>query len=55
MRADRPFPGDQDFGAGGALRIRKDTVFLDDERAPQRHHHQVPRMPPTSVSMVIWK
>ena len=34
--------GDEDVGAGGAFGIGQDAVLLDDERAPQRHHHQHP-------------
>ena len=32
--------GDEHVGAGGAFGIGQDAVLLDDERAPQRHHHQ---------------
>ena len=35
-----PFAGDQDVGAGGAFRVGQHAVLLDDQRAPQRHHHQ---------------
>ena len=32
--------GDQHVGAGGAFGIGQHAVLLDDQRAPQRHHHQ---------------
>ena len=31
---------DQDVRAGGAFRVGQDAVLLDDERAPQRDHHE---------------
>ena len=34
--------GDQDVGAGGAFRVGQRAVLLDDQRPPQRHHHQHP-------------
>ena len=34
------FAGDQHVGAGGALGVGQHAVFLDDQRAPQRDHHQ---------------
>ena len=35
-----PLAGDQHLGAGRAFRVGKHAVLLDDQRAPQRHHHQ---------------
>ncbi len=32
--------GHQHLGAGGAFRVGQHAVLLDDQRAPQRHHHQ---------------
>ena len=34
------FADDQHFGAGRPFGIREHVVLLDDERPPQRDHHQ---------------
>jgi hypothetical protein len=48
-------PGHEYLRAGGSLRIGQDPVFLDDQRAPQRHHHQDTEDAAAKVRTVIWK